>query len=207
MWLGASSACTYGKPYRLYCLLFPYISSLYKLTSVPIFPDFPFIKIITLSVGVSTFTPLARFYCFETLSFNHRPCVDSEPIMADPDTIAVVPNPDFKPDGLEAYFQSLVKYQFNPTKPGPYTTTKKILQPGKFGTNNVGGEAIVEKQLLFKDRHGHIGVVPAKVILNDLQYLCPVTIGTPGKVYNLNFDTGSSDLWVKPFCSAIPVFS
>lgn len=116
--------------------------------------------------------------------------------MADADTIDIVPNPTFKPDGLKAYFQALVKYQFNPSKPGPYTTTTKIVQLGKFGTNKAGGGAVAEKELLFKDGHGHVGVVPARDILNDFQYLCPVTIGTPGKVYNLNFDTGSSDLWV-----------
>lgn len=38
--------------------------------------------------------------------------------------------------------------------------------------------------------------VPAESLQNDLEYVVPVTIGTPGVQVMLDFDTGSSDMWV-----------
>lgn len=38
--------------------------------------------------------------------------------------------------------------------------------------------------------------VPAESIQNDTEYVVPVKIGTPGVTVNLDFDTGSSDLWI-----------
>ncbi|KZT62028.1 acid protease [Calocera cornea HHB12733] len=38
--------------------------------------------------------------------------------------------------------------------------------------------------------------VPAEDVQNDSEYVVPVTIGNPGVKLNLDFDTGSSDLWV-----------
>lgn len=46
------------------------------------------------------------------------------------------------------------------------------------------------------------GTVAANPEQYDSEYLCPVTIGTPGVTLNLDFDTGSSDLWV--FSSELP---
>jgi len=38
--------------------------------------------------------------------------------------------------------------------------------------------------------------VTAEAIQNDLEFVVPVTIGTPGVTVHLDFDTGSADLWV-----------
>jgi hypothetical protein len=46
------------------------------------------------------------------------------------------------------------------------------------------------------DASGSGNEVPADDIQNDTEYVVPVKIGTPGVTLNLDFDTGSSDLWV-----------
>lgn len=108
---------------------------------------------------------------------------------AETSTLDIVSNPDFKPNGLQTYLQLVSKYGFRPTKPNPFANP--VTKPTAIVEGISGGDRVVAV------KGGPRPVrVPAKVVLYDLQYLCPVTVGTPGKVFNLNFDTGSADLWV-----------
>lgn len=54
------------------------------------------------------------------------------------------------------------------------------------------------QRLAVRDENGNeIGEVPTSDIQNDTMYLCPVTIGSGASAVtlNLDFDTGSADLW------------
>lgn len=98
--------------------------------------------------------------------------------MASPMTrIAVQPNKSYIPDGPKSYAYALNKYKIIPT------------QPSKFCWNH-------DQSKLMKEENGSHGVVVAEDLMNDSFYTCPVQIGTPAQTVDLDFDSGSSDLWV-----------
>ena len=74
----------------------------------------------------------------------------------------------------------------------------KVQQQGKLGLNHlIGGRACMQLALQKKyptsSQDGNVPVVDQQ---NDSEYLCSVVVGTPGQKFNLDFDTGSADLWV-----------
>ncbi|MCJ1475177.1 hypothetical protein MMC13_003837 [Lambiella insularis] len=117
--------------------------------------------------------------------------------------VKLVPNPKYKRSGPKSYVFLLNKYSFTPTLEGPYQRGNKLRHQGKFGIHRlVGGRTRVQSVLQKTTADGTAGEVTAEDQQNDSEYLCPVTIGTPGKTFNLDFDTGSADLWI--FSTLLP---
>jgi len=81
------------------------------------------------------------------------------------------------PSGFAAYARAARRYNFD----APTVVGRKGVVFRK-SPSKAGGTSEAE--------------VPANDVQNDLEYVVPVTIGTPGVTLNLDFDTGSSDLWV-----------
>lgn len=109
-------------------------------------------------------------------------------------------NPNYKKHGTKSYVYMMSKYGFNPTQEGPYSHHKTVHQQGKFagehGQKSIGGKARFGNTLVKAASDGTSGQVSSEDIQNDSLYLTPVQIGTPAQTFHLDFDTGSSDLWI-----------
>jgi len=101
-------------------------------------------------------------------------------------------NERWAPNGAMDYARSARRYKFGPTAHTPvfYSHKHGVVMRRHHGRVHHPGKSTTAPNMTGE------GEVTAEDIQNDLEYACPVTIGTPGVTLKLDFDTGSSDLWV-----------
>lgn len=107
------------------------------------------------------------------------------------------------PDGHNFSVHQIPNPDFNSTKDhmtGPLAHAKAILKFG--GILHEDLEAAISAASNDLHARGKTGSVASNPLSYDSEYLSPVSIGTPAQTLNLDFDTGSSDLWV--FSSETP---
>ncbi|KAI4603831.1 Type I transmembrane sorting receptor [Pestalotiopsis sp. 9143b] len=89
-------------------------------------------------------------------------------------------NSTFVPRGALAMYKAYMKYG----APVPDAINKTVT------------EYRAAKQARLLAKRAGSGTVTTTPVSDDEEYITPVSIGTPAQTLNLDFDTGSSDLWV-----------
>ncbi|RDI89126.1 hypothetical protein Vi05172_g272 [Venturia inaequalis] len=127
--------------------------------------------------------------------------------------VPVYENPHYKKSGIKSYVSLLQKYGFKPTRDGPFFREASIhsdkdgSHKKALGLNDLytlrktdhlyrkkPSAALTEDSESCKDASSASGRATTDDQQNDSMYLTPVLIGNQEMI--LDFDTGSSDLWV-----------
>ncbi|KAF8319645.1 acid protease [Clavulina sp. PMI_390] len=113
-------------------------------------------------------------------------------------TLGLKRNPAWKPNGPMDYARSARKWNIAPTEQTMFYVHEKTLMRRSEDHQKEQEEGTTEGAALISTGNGSVSgtKVPANDVQNDLEYVVPVAIGTPPVITNLDFDTGSSDLWV-----------
>jgi hypothetical protein len=116
--------------------------------------------------------------------------------------IKLIPNQNYKRSGTKSYVLLLKRWGFDPTLPGPYKqkqaeTREDAARHHHFRSKH-GGSTHTHPVTVKQTGTGaaDTSVISAEDQQNDSEYLAQVQIGTPAQTVTLDFDTGSSDLWV-----------
>lgn len=92
--------------------------------------------------------------------------------------IPVVRNTSYHPNGLKSYVYALNKYGITPSQPSIFSRPH------------------AQSALIKQKADGSHGVIGAEDQMNDSFYTCPIQIGNPAQIVDVDFDSGSADLWV-----------